>query len=133
MQNVRRKDTAPELAVRQALHALGLRFRLTSKVIPGKPDIVLPRHKVIIQVHGCFWHGHVGCSKASIPVNNRDTWTKKIQANRERDARRQALIESLGWSVHTVWECEVRDSATLLKTLKRDLRRLGIPKVATAT
>lgn len=106
---VRRSNTAPELVVRQLLHALGYRFRLHRKDLPGTPDIVLPKHRKIILVHGCFWHGHAGCRRAKLPLNNAETWQRKIEANKIRDTRNLSALSLLGWRVLVLWECEVAD------------------------
>lgn len=119
---VRGRDTAPELRVRRVLHAMGYRFRLHRKDLPGTPDVILPRHKKIILVHGCFWHGHEGCKRAACPVNNADTWAAKIEGNRQRDQRNLDALRSLGWDVLVVWECEVRDEIHLAERLRAFLR-----------
>lgn len=106
MSRIRGHDTAPELALRKALHALGLRYRLHAK-LPGKPDIVLPRFRAVVFVHGCFWHRHEGCKVASTPKSNTDFWTGKFQRNVERDTRNTALLEADGWQVIVAWECEL--------------------------
>ena len=102
------KDTKPEVAVRRLLHALGYRFRIHRKDLPGKPDIVLPKHRTVIFVHGCFWHHHEGCKAASTPASNIDFWQTKFRRNRERDAQVKAQLESMGWKVIVIWECEVK-------------------------
>lgn len=107
MGRIRGKDTKPELRVRKALHAAGYRFRLHRKDLPGRPDITLPKHKTVIFVHGCFWHGHEGCKANRIPKTNAEFWSAKIARNRERDAANRAALEALGWTVVVVWECEV--------------------------
>jgi DNA mismatch endonuclease (patch repair protein) len=126
MKAVKQLDTAPELAVRKIVHAAGYRFRLHVRDLPGKPDVVLPRHRKIIQVQGCFWHGHVGCSRAKLPMNNRDAWGLKVLSNRERDVRVVAQLQALGWDVLTVWECEARNVDELRKRLEQFLKRAGI-------
>jgi DNA mismatch endonuclease (patch repair protein) len=118
MQAVKRRDTGPEMRVRRALHALGYRFRLHRKDLPGTPDIVLPRHRKIILVHGCFWHGHPCCKRATLPVNNAETWRAKIEGNQKRDLRNLTSLREQGWNVLIVWECEVRDSARLANLLR---------------
>ncbi|WP_267895698.1 very short patch repair endonuclease [Rhodanobacter thiooxydans] len=120
---VRRRDTAPELRVRSTLHAMGFRFRLHSKDLPSTPDIVLPRHRKIILVHGCFWHGHDMCKRATRPVNNADTWAAKIEGNRRRDQENLDALRSLGWGVLIVWECEVRDIILLERRLRNFLEQ----------
>lgn len=109
MAGIRGKNTAPELAVRRALFAAGLRFRLHRKDLPGKPDIVLPGRKVAIFVHGCFWHQHAGCRYAKMPTSNREFWAKKLQANVERDQLAVSELQAVGWRVLTVWECATRN------------------------
>lgn len=118
MQAVRRYDTAPEMQVRRLLHAMGYRFRLHRKDLPGSPDIVLPRHRKIVLVHGCFWHGHEQCKRAKRPTKNIETWRVKIEANRIRDAKNVVALRELGWDVLIVWECEVRDQARLASRLR---------------
>ena len=107
MGRIRSKDTQPELVVRSLVHRLGYRFRLHRKDLPGRPDIVLPRHRKIILIHGCFWHGH-SCRLASKPKTNEGYWTNKISGNRARDARNLTTLLEDGWSVLELWECEVR-------------------------
>lgn len=124
MQAVRRYDTAPEMRVRRALHALGYRFRLHRKDLPGTPDIVLPRHRKIVLVHGCFWHGHEECKRATRPVNNAGTWAAKIEGNRRRDQQNLEALSALGWDVLVVWECEVKDATRLEERLRRFLQSL---------
>ena len=107
MGRIRGKDTKPEILVRKKLHAAGFRFRLHRKDLPGRPDITLPKHKTVIFVHGCFWHGHEGCKANRIPKTNGEFWSAKIARNRELDADNRAALEALGWKVVVVWECEV--------------------------
>lgn len=117
MRRVKSADTKPEMRVRRWLHAQGFRFRLHRKDLPGKPDIVLPKHKTVILVHGCFWHGHPGCKAADLPASNREYWERKIGRNTERDERNRRLIEKLGWRVVVVWECELGELAETLRGL----------------
>lgn len=117
MSRIRSKNTTPEKKVRSLLHSLGYRFRLHRKDLPGKPDIVLPKHKIAICVNGCFWHRHKGCKKATTPKSNIDYWTNKFSKNVNNDARNKTALESLGWKVIIVWECETRDNSKLLKKL----------------
>ena len=107
MAKVRSKHTKPELIVRRALHAAGFRFRLHVRTLPSTPDIVLPRLRTIVQVKGCFWHGH-SCLKGHLPKQNRAFWREKIERNRERDRQNERRLRSAGWRVKTVWECRVR-------------------------
>ena len=106
MARIKGRDTGPELAVRKLAHALGYRFRLHAKDLPGKPDIVFPRLRKIIMVHGCFWHRHEGCAKASSPKSREDYWQSKFARNMARDADVFIALEVLGWEVLVVWECE---------------------------
>lgn len=112
MARVKQKDTAPEMVVRRTLHRLGYRFRLHIQNLPGKPDIVLPRHSKIFFVHGCFWHGH-DCPRGKRPATNRDFWDAKLDKNLERDRINEEALRSLGWTVHVIWGCEVQDCVTL--------------------
>ena len=109
MSAVKGKDTKPELLVRKLLHALGYRFRIQRKDLPGRPDIVLPRYKTAVFVNGCFWHRHEGCKYASTPSTNSEFWEKKFTANVERDARNYAALKDQGWNVLIIWECEVKE------------------------
>lgn len=114
MAAIRSKDTAPELAVRRALHASGLRYRLHYKKLPGRPDLVFPRRRVCLFVHGCFWHGCPRCIDGRRAVkSNTGYWSAKVAGNKERDERHRATLEAAGWTVLTVWECMTRDPAAL--------------------
>jgi len=104
---IRAKNTKPELAVRSALHRLGYRFRLHDPKLPGHPDIVLRRYRLIIEVKGCFWHGH-RCLKGRMPQGNRDYWAQKIIGNKNRERRNARRLRAMGWNVKTIWECDVR-------------------------
>ncbi|MDR2928167.1 MAG: very short patch repair endonuclease [Cytophagaceae bacterium] len=108
MSKIRSKDTKPELALRKALFARGFRYRVNDKHLPGKPDIVLPKYKTIIFLHGCFWHRHEGCKYAYTPKTNTKFWVDKITSNVERDKVNLQKLTALGWNVLTVWECEIR-------------------------
>lgn len=108
MSKIRSKNTKPELALRKALFARGFRFRVNDKRLPGKPDIVLPKYKTVIFVHGCFWHKHVACKYAYTPKTNTQFWIDKITSNVERDKINTEKLTSTGWNVLIVWECEVR-------------------------
>lgn len=128
MKAVRQKNTGAELLTRRLLHALGLRFRLHRKDLPGSPDVVLPKHQTVIFIHGCYWHRHPGCKYASTPKTNQDFWLPKFQRNVERDARKEEALRALGWRVLIVWECETRDLSKLEYRLRREfgLPRLGV-------
>lgn len=112
MSRVGSKDTKPELLIRRGLHALGFRYRLHVKELPGKPDLVFPRFKSVIQINGCFWHGHA-CPLCRMPSSNAEYWRKKVARNKERDiSNRQRLVEK-GWRVLTIWECALRGKEKL--------------------
>lgn len=113
MSRIRSKNTKPEIIVRSALHALGYRFRLHNKELPGKPDIVLPRHKTIIFVHGCFWHKHRPCSIAKDPKSNQGYWEPKLERNTRRFAEVSGQLSALGWKVAVIWECEALNADKL--------------------
>jgi DNA mismatch endonuclease (patch repair protein) len=123
MRSVRRANTGPELDVRKILHRLGLRFRLHYKDLPGKPDIVLPRFNTVVFVHGCFWHRHHGCPRATSPKTRQEFWGEKFERNMERDQTVKRDLRLLGWRVLTVWECETRKAEKLSKRLGRLFRR----------
>nr|WP_324755229.1 DNA mismatch endonuclease Vsr [Roseovarius sp. Pro17] len=114
MSRIGAKNTAPELRVRLGLHRRGFRYRLHRKDLPGKPDIVLPRHNAVIMVHGCFWHGHQRCRYFRLPRSNVEFWKDKIQKNRNRDDRQINELIRLGWRVSVVWECATRKLPTEL-------------------
>ena len=118
MSRVGAKNTKPEILVRKIVHGMGFRFRLHHAGLPGKPDIVLPRHKKIIFVHGCFWHGHEGCKRAKRPNSNIDFWNKKINRNIFRDNEAKLCLEDMGWKVLTIWECQTVDIPILKKVLE---------------
>lgn len=113
MAQVGSKNTSPEICVRKLLHSLGYRFRLHCKDLPGHPDIVLPRYRVCIFVHGCFWHRHSRCARASIPVTNKEFWLEKFQKNSKRDILVKQVLEEAGWRVVVIWECETKNIETL--------------------
>jgi DNA mismatch endonuclease, patch repair protein len=117
MRRVRGKNTAPEHVVRRMLHAMGLRFRLHYKYLPGAPDIVLPGRRIAIFVHGCFWHRHQGCKRATMPSTRQDFWESKFARTIVRDAEHIAAIEAAGWTVQVIWECELRDCESLKSKL----------------
>lgn len=109
MSKVRGKDTKPEMAVRSYLHRRGLRYRLHDRSLPGKPDLVFKSRRVVVFVHGCFWHGHPGCSKARIPKTREEFWRSKIETNAARDRRSIRRLRALGWRVLVVWQCRISD------------------------
>jgi DNA mismatch endonuclease (patch repair protein) len=113
MRLVRSKDTSAEMKVRRALHAAGFRFRVHDKALAGKPDIVLPRYKAVVLVQGCLWHWH-GCKRSRMPASRAAYWSRKIDRNVQRDASNRETLRQAGWSIHVVWECELRQSVTAL-------------------
>lgn len=122
MAAVRHTDTAPEIALRRALINLGVQFRVHDGSLPGTPDVVLPGRRVVVFVHGCFWHRHRGCSRATLPKSNLAFWSEKFLHNVRRDARKTRLLRSAGWGVYTVWQCRIEENAA------REARRVSIGK-----
>lgn len=120
MARIQRADTAPERIVRRLLHAMGYRFRLQYKVVPGRPDIAFPARRKVLMIHGCFWHAH-NCSGYRMPKTRTEFWRAKFAANRERDERLAAAARDLGWECITIWECEVADLARLAVRLRDEL------------
>jgi len=131
MSRIRAKDTKPELLVRSLLHQMGYRFRLHVKGMPGRPDIVLRKHKTVVFVQGCFWHRHKGCRKCTTPTNNREFWIKKLEGNVLRDKQNGRALRKLRWRVVVVWECEVgRGPKVLFDQLRQNLKS-SEPSMAT--
>lgn len=122
MRSVGREDTTPELSVRRIAHRLGFRFRLHRKDLPGSPDITFPKHRLCLFVHGCFWHRHYGCRKATTPKSNAAFWMDKFARNVERDGRKVKALRALGWKVAVVWECQSNDE-TVVESIIRDAIR----------
>lgn len=120
MSRIRSRDTGPEWAVRRLVHRMGYRYRLHAKELPGKPDLVFPRRRKVIFVHGCFWHRHPepGCKLARLPKSRLDFWEPKLTKNRERDKMNQAKLAELGWKFIVVWECKTRHKISLQETIK---------------
>ena len=123
MSRVRAKNTRPEIAVRRLLHALGFRFRLHRSDLPGHPDIVLPRRRKVVFVHGCFWHRHPRCRKASTPQTRCDFWALKFKQNIERDKRQKRELKRMGWGVLVVWECETHNLGRLKDRIFSELEK----------
>lgn len=121
MASIRGKDTKPEMIVRRCLHAMGYRYRLHRRDLPGTPDIVFPGRRAVIFVHGCFWHRHPGCRLAAVPSTRRDFWEAKIAANRARDRQATARLRHDGWRVAIVWECQTRKATGLESRLRHFL------------
>jgi DNA mismatch endonuclease (patch repair protein) len=128
MSRIKGKDTKIELEVRRGLHALGFRFRLGGAGLPGRPDITLPRYRTVVFVHGCFWHRH-DCHLFRLPKTRTEFWKAKIDANSERDARKESQLRAMGWRVETIWECQLRGKdpekrASEVELLARRIRAL---------
>jgi DNA mismatch endonuclease (patch repair protein) len=128
MKRVKQSNTRPEMTLRRELHRLGFRYIIGDRRLPGTPDLVLPRYRTAIFVHGCFWHGHA-CRQGRAPSSNLGYWLPKIAANQERDLRKKANLEALGWHVITVWECELRittknDTVGMLSEALRSILKL---------
>ena len=117
MSRIKGKNTKPEMIVRSMLHKMGYRFRLHRKDLPGNPDIVLPKYKTVIFVNGCFWHRHEGCKYAYMPKSRVDFWQKKFSDTIKRDRKNKADLESAGWKIIVIWECQTKDLISLKKLL----------------
>ena len=117
MSAIKSKNTKPEIAVRKILHSMGYRFRLHRKDLPGSPDIVLPKYKIVIFVHGCFWHRHKDCKYSTTPKTRREFWENKFKANLKRDLEIQEKIKNLDWRSVVIWECETRSFDNLRKRI----------------
>jgi DNA mismatch endonuclease (patch repair protein) len=129
MSRVRAEGTGPELIVRRVAHGLGYRFRLQRRDLPGKPDLVFPRYRKVILVHGCFWHGHERCSKAKRPATNRVFWERKLLRNMERDRQSVAALKKAGWKVLVIWECQTKDTERVAAGISQFLEGRSIGKV----
>jgi len=123
MSQIKNRDTKPEIKVRSLLHRMGYRFRLHRKDLPGKPDIVLPKYKTVIFVHGCFWHRHKGCKYTYTPKSRTEFWKNKFDKNIARDKQVRKELKSLGWNVITVWECEILTERKLISILQKSGKR----------
>ena len=118
MSAIKSKNTKPEIIVRKLLHSMGYRFRLHKKDLPGSPDIVLPKYKTVIFVHGCFWHRHNNCKFATTPKTRTEFWENKFKENIERDIKNQNKLKNLGWKSRIIWECEIKDKDAINQKLK---------------
>ena len=123
MSRIRSGNTKPELLVRSLLHRMGYRFRLHRKDLPGKPDIVLPKHKAVIFIHGCFWHHHDGCKYAYIPKTRQEFWRAKFKSNVERDKKVKKQLKEKNWRILVIWECELSNIESIIKRLKDYLNK----------
>lgn len=119
MASISGKETKPEISVRSFLFRQGFRFRKNVKTLSGRPDIVLPKYQTVIFIHGCFWHGHKNCSKATKPTSNIEFWESKIQGNIDRDKRVKTELRKSGWKVITVWQCELKNKKAFEKTMNK--------------
>lgn len=124
MSRIKGKNTKPEMLVRQFLHANGFRYRLHVKDLPGKPDIVLPKYKAVIFVHGCFWHGHAHCKYYVIPKTRTEWWLNKLNKNIENDKKANDTLGQAGWKVHTIWECDLKSDRNMfiLENLLKEIK-----------
>jgi DNA mismatch endonuclease (patch repair protein) len=123
MRQVRSTDTFPERIIRSLLHGMGFRFRLHRNDLPGKPDLVLPKYRSVVFVHGCFWHRHPGCPRASTPAENRKYWLPKFDRTVKRDQQTEAELRGRGWNVIIVWECELKEMEALKHRLNSAITR----------
>jgi len=121
MGRVKGRDTKPEMLVRSLVHHMGFRFRVHRRDLPGNPDVVLPRHRKVILIHGCFWHGHPGCPRSKRPTTNQTFWDRKLDGNLERDKRFLEELLRLGWKVLVIWQCETKTPDFLAMKLERFL------------
>lgn len=121
MSKIRGKNTSPEIAVRSLLHRVGYRFRVHVSSLPGKPDIVLPKYRTVIFVHGCFWHRHKGCKAATTPKSHRKFWAEKFKRNIANDRKHVRQLRQLSWKVVTVWECQLRHPGKVLRHIEKML------------
>jgi DNA mismatch endonuclease (patch repair protein) len=119
MSKISGKETKPEIKVRKYLFAKGFRYRKNDKKLAGKPDIVLPKYKTVILIHGCFWHSHTDCPKSALPTTNQEFWEKKIQGNVERDKTNQEKLLNFGWNVIVIWQCHIKNQTLFEKTMKK--------------
>lgn len=128
MSRVKGKNTRPEIEVRKVLHAAGFRFKLDGKYgkekLPGKPDIILPKYKTVVFVHGCFWHAHEGCKYFKLPDTRKDFWAKKLMGNRDRDRLNEKLLRDKGWQVIVVWTCELKKNEQRGSALEKIIQKI---------
>lgn len=123
MSRIKSRDTKPEVLVRSIIHRLGYRFRKHVKALPGTPDIVLAKHKIVFFVHGCFWHQHPGCKRCTMPKSNVLYWEKKLVNNKKRDVEHSVSLKRLGWRVEIVWECEIKNLEVLVSRITKTIDR----------
>jgi len=118
MRKIKGANTVPEMLVRSMIHRMGYRFRLHSKELPGRPDIVLPKHRKVIFVNGCFWHRHYRCNRATLPDTNKTFWEKKIDRNVERDKEVRKKLRAQGWKVLTIWQCQIKNPTKMRRKIE---------------
>ncbi len=123
MSRIRAKNTKPEKIVRSTLHKMGFRFRIHAGKLIGKPDIVLKKYKTVFFIHGCFWHQHPGCKRATKPKSNKNYWMTKLKRNKERFNEVQNKLKKMGWNVIVIWECEAKDDKKLMKIIEGNFKR----------
>lgn len=123
MSRISGSNTKPEIVVRKMIYGMGFRYRLNVRELPGTPDIVLPKHKKVVFVHGCFWHGHKGCKRSQRPSSNRNFWNRKIEQNMARDKKAIKDLKKLGWQMLIIWGCKTRNPINLKKILTEFLDR----------
>ncbi len=123
MSRIPAKDTKPEITVRSILHKKGFRFRIHNSELPGKPDIVLRKYNTVIFIHGCFWHQHPGCQRATKPKSNKEYWMNKLKRNKNRFIEVKNKLKKMGWTVIVIWECEIKDKAKLLKIIDTTFKK----------
>ena len=121
MRRIRSRDTSPEMVVRRLVHGMGFRYRLHVANLPGKPDLVFPRLRRIIEVRGCFWHSHGVCADSHVPKSRSPYWREKLERNRQRDLENEQRLRDLGWDVLVIWECQLKDRSQLPETLREFL------------
>ena len=125
MSRIRSTNTKPEKIVRSILHSMGYRFRLHRRELPGEPDVVLPRYKTVIFIHGCFWHRHQGCKYKTTPKTNSEFWKQKFMSNVKRDQKNQRRLRETGWNVIALWQCELRDVRNTALKLSKALKSVS--------
>ena len=125
MSQIKGKNTKPEMLVRKFLHARGFRYKLHDKTLPGKPDLVLPKYKTVIFIHGCFWHGHHGCRYFVVPKTRTDWWLAKINGNKDNDSKAMRLLKKDGWEIITIWECDLKPVA-IDRTLSSLIKKIHV-------
>ena len=129
MSKISGKETKPELLVRKYLFSQGFRFRKNVKNLPGSPDIVLPKYKAVIFVHGCFWHGHEGCKRSKLPETNKEFWKNKISATKDRDIRNVAKLEKMGWKVIIIWQCSLKNNELYINRMSELIKEIKVEEI----